>query len=318
MHPNALTGKLYAVQVPDGLKAGQFFEAEVPGLGLEQVTVPEGVHGGQVIDIETKHAPNVKLLEHTHRAHVSAVADNQRTSVSVPPPQAPPPLTSAQREEVRQALGHETYQMVVDEALHIDSTAKQHEATAAEQAASALHAGDTITINGAPASIDVGASAAAPHEQTPPRAHIRGAIDWTRAQAVQQRQEQGSVPLPPPRQPAPTAAMAQHMQNQQASALSMAASSAGAAAASHGVEVAQMPTALKKAARSVHKMISEQEALESSVQNLEAVTKQFVDVHSHHEPVATKGESTRVSLRVSLSLSLSLCLSVSVRVCVTM
>ena len=56
-----------------------------------------------------------------------------------------------------------------------------------------------------------------------------------------------------------------------------------------------MPPALKKAALSVHKMISEQKALESSVQNLEAVTSQFVHAHSKYQPVAAKAREMQLA-----------------------
>lgn len=67
---------------------------------------------------------------------------------AVPPPAvaspraAPPPLTQAQREQLRAALGHETYQQVVDAALKVDKTADRHQAAAAHRAALALKAGE--------------------------------------------------------------------------------------------------------------------------------------------------------------------------------
>lgn len=232
-HSNPLSGSLFAVQVPDGLKAGRVFEAEVPGHGLEDVTVPRGVHSGQVIDIETTDA--VKKKKHAKVAlSASPVAHTRLPSVSMPPPKAPPPLNANQREQVRAALGHETYQEVVDEALKVDRAANRHEDKAV---ARTVPDGDTITIN-APAKI----------AKPPAEAAISGLEPA--AHSLQAHDE-----------------LAAH----------------------------NMPPSLQKAAMSVHKIQTQQKALESSVHSLEAAASKFMAAHSRGPRAQAKGSDLNVA-----------------------
>jgi len=225
-------GSLFAVQVPDGLTAGKVFDAEVPGHGLEAVTVPKGVRSGEVIDIETSDPAE----QQQKKAKASFIKVHpERLAVSMPPPKAPPPLNSFQREQVRAALGHETYQEVVDEALKVD-----HEAAANEQAKAVTGAGpdhDTITIS-------------------PPEESVKA--------------------------------------------------SAEAETSEGRIEARNLPRSLQKAAMSVHKIQTQQKALESSVKILEAAASKFMTAHSRR-PVQAQGSSP-LCLVIACAIVISCCL----------
>jgi len=266
MHPNPLSGSLFAVQVPDGLTAGKIFEAEVPGHGLEAVKVPKGVHSGQVIDIET--TDPAKLKQHYADSRKSTKpAKKARLTVSMPPPavpppvkepiKAPPPLNSFQREQVRAAMGHETYQMVVDEALKVDRSADKREA----EALSTSSSGDPITVNGARA---LAATVVAPAAPAPTHLSHEAAIEG----AARPQTGHAENPSVPPAQVV--------QQTQQ-----------------HALSVEHMPPALKKAALSVHRMVTEQKALQSSVSQLEQVASNFITAHA--KPVQTKGRQIELA-----------------------
>ena len=239
MHSDPLAGSLFAVQVPDGLKPGSVFEAEVPGHGLEAVTVPKGVHSGQVIDIET--TDPVKQQQKRAKAASPVVPTAHATppvAVSMPPPKAPPPLNAFQREQVRAALGHETYQEVVDEALKVDRAAARH---AGPTVGTTRSDGDTITISAPAAIVKTPAGAGAQAEQSS-RAHA-------------------------------------------------------------ALGARSLPTSLRKAAMSVHKIQTQQKALESSVQNLEAAASKFMAAHSRGQPAQSQGRD-----RHNYHLMIAMCL----------
>ena len=273
--PNPLAGSLFAVQVPDGLTAGSEFEAEVPGHGLETVKVPNGVHSGQVIDIET--TDPAKLQQKTSQKQASTPTQGAHVTVSMPPPEvpppvkngvkAPPPLNALQREEVRAAMGHETYQMVVDEALKVDRSADKHEAAALRTSRPL----DSITVNNAAA---VPATVVAPSEAP------QAPVVFFSARHVHQ------TGMTLRRAPLTAAALRAHVSPKATTA----------AAHEQRLDVQHIPAALQKAALSVHKMVTEQKALESSVVQLEQVASHFMAAHARTRPVETKGTSFYTSM----------------------
>jgi len=273
--PNPLAGSLFAVQVPDGLTAGSEFEAEVPGHGLETVKVPNGVHSGQVIDIET--TDPAKLQQKTSQKQASTPTQGAHVTVSMPPPEvpppvkngvkAPPPLNALQRQEVRAAMGHETYQMVVDEALKVDRSADKHEAAALRTS----RPPDSITVNNA---------AAAPATVVAPSEAPQAPVVFFSARHVHQ------TGMTLRRAPLTAAALRAHVSPKVTTA----------AAHEQRLDVQHIPAALQKAALSVHKMVTEQKALESSVVQLEQVASHFMAAHARTRPVETKGASFYTSM----------------------
>lgn len=190
----------------------------MPGHGLEAVTVPKGVRSGEVIDIETTDAPKQQQKE---AKASSPRALPERLSVSMPPPKAPPPLNTFQREQVRAALGHETYQEVVNEALKVDQEAEEHQQ--AKAGAGSDH--DTITI-------------------TSPAESVKA--------------------------------------------------SAAAGASEGRIESKNLPRSLQKAAMSVHKIQTQQQALESSVKVLEAAASKFMTAHTR-KPVQAQARQVQLA-----------------------